>query len=82
MHGAGCRVHLHDRAAGLADRERDVGGEEVDPGDVETDDRAASSAISTLSSCASTWSIEMPPVDMLPVATRTCSPSGGTPSSS
>ena len=44
---------------------------------------AASSAISMLSSCASNVrSIEMPPVDMLPVATRrTRSPSAGTSSS-
>ena len=42
--------------------------------------RAASSAISTLSGCASkVRSIEMPPVDMLPVsASLTISPSGGT----
>ena len=42
--------------------------------------RAASSAISTLSSCAShVRSIEIPPVDMLPVsASFTISPFGGT----
>ena len=42
--------------------------------------RAASSAISTFSGCASkVRSIEMPPVDMLPVrASLTVSPSGGT----
>ncbi len=42
--------------------------------------RAASSAISTFSGCASNVrSIEMPPVDMLPVrASFTISPSGGT----
>ena len=42
--------------------------------------RAASSAISTLSGCASkVRSIEMPPVDMLPVsASLTISPAGGT----
>ena len=34
----GCRVHLDDRAAGLADGLRDVGREEVDPGHVEADD--------------------------------------------
>jgi len=42
--------------------------------------RAASSAISTLSGCASkVRSMEMPPVDMLPVsASLTISPAGGT----
>ena len=45
--------------------------------------RAASSAISTFSGCASkVRSIEMPPVDMLPVsASLTISPSAGTESS-
>ena len=45
--------------------------------------RAASSAISTFSGCASkVRSIEMPPVDMLPVSVSlTISPSGGTSSS-
>ena len=45
--------------------------------------RAASSAISTLSGCASkVRSTEMPPVDMLPVsASLTISPAGGTSSS-
>jgi hypothetical protein len=44
--------------------------------------RAASSAISTLSGCASSVrSIEMPPVDMLPVSVSlTVVPCGGTPS--
>ena len=63
------RVHLDDGAAALANRLRDVGRDEVDAGDVQPDHRAASSAISTFSSCASNVrSIEMPPVDMLPVA--------------
>jgi hypothetical protein len=65
---AGRGVDLADRAAGLAYREGDVRADEVDAGDVEPDDRAASSAMSTLSGCASkVRSIEMPPVDMLPV---------------
>ena len=65
----GSGVDLADRAAGLADRLGDVGADEVDAGDVEArPSRAASSAISTFSGCASkVRSMEMPPVDMLPV---------------
>jgi hypothetical protein len=77
-------VHLADRAAGLADRLGDVGADEVDPAMSRPIIRAASSAISTFSGCASkVRSIEMPPVDMFPVSVSlTISPDSGTPSSS